>query len=139
MNALDADPRWAVWNRERGSARAPGGESMAEAGGRLTAFVDGLRERHSGKACVVVSHADVIRAALCHVLGLSLDRYDRFDVDTASLSTLVVWDGGGKLVRLNETASETLASPSRRYSEVLGQRPSLEVVGSSTPRRAPLS
>jgi broad specificity phosphatase PhoE len=48
-----------------------------------------------------VSHADVIKAALAAVLGLTLDAHDRFDIAPASLSTLVLWEGGGKVVGLN--------------------------------------
>src|SRR3954469_22404129 len=30
---LDGDPDWQIWNEARGSARAPGGETMEEGGG----------------------------------------------------------------------------------------------------------
>lgn len=94
---LADDPLWRCWNEARATARTPGGESMAEAQGRIL----GLLERLSG-TCVLVSHCDVIRAALVTVLGLSLDAYDRIAVDPGSLSLVELWPGGGRLLGLNE-------------------------------------
>ncbi|GJE41160.1 histidine phosphatase family protein [Methylobacterium soli] len=94
---LADDPLWRFWNTSRAIARAPGGESMAEAQGRVL----GLLERLKG-TCVLVSHCDVIRAVLLKVLGLSLDAYDRLAVDPGSLSLIEYWPGGGRLLGLNE-------------------------------------
>jgi broad specificity phosphatase PhoE len=49
-----------------------------------------------------VSHCDIIRGVLAHYLGLSLDNVLRFDIDTASLSALVLDGGGGRVTALNE-------------------------------------
>jgi broad specificity phosphatase PhoE len=94
---LADDPLWRLWNTSRAIARAPGGESMAEAQGRVL----GLLERLKG-TCVLVSHCDVIRSVLLKVLGLSLDAYDRIAVDPGSLSLIEYWPGGGRLLGLNE-------------------------------------
>ena len=99
---LDRDPRWQAWNRERAVGVAPGGERMAAVQDRILAELEKLRRRHAGEAIVAVSHADVIKAAICGVLGLSLDRYHAFDVEPASIATLVLWHGGGKVLGINE-------------------------------------
>jgi probable phosphoglycerate mutase len=52
-----------------------------------------------------VSHGDVIKAALLHYLGLSIDAYDRFDIDPASISTIAVGSWGSKILSLNEAAA----------------------------------
>ena len=104
FDELAADPRWPVWNSERASSRAPGGELMAEAQARIGGALESWRTRHPDRTVVAVSHGDVIKAAVCQVLGLSLDRHDTFAVDPASLTTLVAWAGGGQVVRLNEAA-----------------------------------
>ena len=49
----------------------------------------------------MVSHSDIIKALVAHVLGLNLDLYHRFEVDPASITTLVLGNWGAKLVRLN--------------------------------------
>jgi broad specificity phosphatase PhoE len=99
--ALGGDPAWNAWNTARGSARPPGGESMAE----VQARVGGLLERlaaDEGAPVILVSHGDPICAALLGVLGLSLDAYDRLVVAPASCSEVELWPGGGRLVSLNE-------------------------------------
>jgi broad specificity phosphatase PhoE len=52
-----------------------------------------------------VSHSDVIKAALLYHLGLPIDAYSRFDIDPASISTLVVGEWGSKVLRLNEVVA----------------------------------
>jgi len=104
FDALDGDPDWARWNATRSLARPPGGETMLEVQARMTAHIEGLRAAYRDAAVALVSHCDVIRATLLHYLGVSTDHYDRIAVDPASLSTIVVGDWGGRVVRLNEVA-----------------------------------
>jgi broad specificity phosphatase PhoE len=100
VDDLAAEPAWTLWNTARTTARPPGGESMAEAQGRIGRVLESLAE--DGAPAILVSHADVIRAALLRVLGLGLDAYDRIVVDPASCSELALWPGGGRVVSLNE-------------------------------------
>jgi broad specificity phosphatase PhoE len=51
-----------------------------------------------------VTHADVIKALVAHVLGFSLDQHDRLEVSPASVSVLVAGDWGAKVLSLNEGA-----------------------------------
>ena len=105
FEALHADERWHVWNRERAASRPPGGEPMAAVQARAWAAVAGWARRHPGETVAAVTHSDVIKAVVCRCLDLSLDRYHAFEVAPASLTTIVAWDGGGKVVRLNESAA----------------------------------
>jgi broad specificity phosphatase PhoE len=100
---LDADPRWAAWNAQRGTARPPGGEAMHEAQSRVLRWIGTLAETHGEGTVVAVSHADVIKAAVLAHLGLGLDAHHRLEVAPASLSALSLWPGGGRLLFLNET------------------------------------
>ena len=102
---LDQDPRWAAWNGARPVSRPPYGETMLEAQGRIVVAMEALRSLHRERAVVLVSHSDVIKAALLYHLGLPLDAYGRIEIDTASISTLVVGDWGAKLIRLNEVVA----------------------------------
>jgi broad specificity phosphatase PhoE len=103
---LEDDPRWATWNETRSNAIAPNGESMAAAQKRAWAHV--LHTAHSvpGKTVAMVSHCDIIRAIVAHVLGFSLDHYGRFDVDPASITRVAIGDWGAKILRLNEICYE---------------------------------
>lgn len=102
--SLDGDPLWAAWNGARHVARPPGGESMLEAQARAVTGLDGLRREHGEARLALVSHADLIKAVLAFVLGLSLDGLHRFEVDPASISTVVMGDWGAKVLVMNGTA-----------------------------------
>jgi broad specificity phosphatase PhoE len=104
FDELDADSAWRRWNGDRGRERPPAGESMLEAQNRISGFLDGARSRHLGQTIAAVSHGDVIKAAVAHVLGLPLQFHDRFDISPASITTLVAWTGGAKILSLNEVS-----------------------------------
>jgi broad specificity phosphatase PhoE len=103
--SLDGDPSWERWNAARATARTPGGESMTEAQSRAVNAMVRLHRDHPEERVVVVSHCDVIKAVLAHYLAISLDGLQRFDVAPASVSTLAVWDGGGKVLGMNEVVA----------------------------------
>ena len=98
---LERDPRYEPWNSRRSLNRPPNGESLGEAQMRAVRGLEGLRVRFPDQAVAVVSHSDIIKALSAHVLGLNLDLYHRFDVDPASITTIVLGDWGARLVRLN--------------------------------------
>jgi probable phosphoglycerate mutase len=102
---LDGDPAWNLWNAARGLSRPPGGETMLEAQARIVGAMERLRGAYRKGSVVLVSHADVIKAALLYHLGLSIDAYTRFDIAPASISTLAVGDWGSKVIRLNEVVA----------------------------------
>ncbi|MEZ2130727.1 MULTISPECIES: histidine phosphatase family protein [unclassified Sinorhizobium] len=105
FEALDADPLWHRWNTVRTFARTPAGETMLDVQSRIVGLIEALSMRNSGRKLVLVSHADVIKAAVCHVLGLPADAWPRFDVAPASVTTVVVGHWGAKVVTLNEIVS----------------------------------
>jgi broad specificity phosphatase PhoE len=93
---------WAAWNEARGTARIPGGETMGEAQARIVAHMDALARERDGETIALVTHSDMIKAAVAHVLGLPLDHLLRFEIAPASVTRVVVGDWGGKLLSLNE-------------------------------------
>ncbi|MFT8244344.1 histidine phosphatase family protein [Roseomonas sp. BN140053] len=106
FDALATDAGWRHWNAARGSARPPAGrtpgESMAEAQRRALDAVERARAAHAEAGVVLVSHADVIRAVLLAVLGMPLDAFHRIEVSPASVSVVSAWEGGARLLGLNE-------------------------------------
>lgn len=106
---LHGDPAWDLWNRARSHARpTPGetpGESMAEAQTRIAALLDRLRRAHPGGTLALVSHGDIIKAALAHAMGLPLDFYGRFEISPASRSVVIAGDWGLKVHSINEGAA----------------------------------
>ncbi len=98
------DPAWRAWNEHRATARIPGGESMMEAQARIVGHVERTARDHDGRTIAMVTHSDMIRSAICWVLGLSLDNLLRFDIDPASVSRLVVGNWGARVLSVNEGA-----------------------------------
>jgi broad specificity phosphatase PhoE len=98
--SLAGDPAWQQWNAHRGSAATPDGETMAAAVARAAGHVTSLVADGGGVVCV--SHCDIIRGLIADTIGLPLDNLLRFDIDTASLSTLMVGDWGRRVVSMNE-------------------------------------
>jgi broad specificity phosphatase PhoE len=104
---LNTDPDWREWNVNRGAASTPAGQTMAQVQERVVGFTQRIANAASragaGRSVVLVSHADVIKAAVCHFLGVPLANVDRFEISPASVTTLVVGEWGAKLYALNET------------------------------------
>lgn len=92
---LVSDREWQNWNERRGSARPPGGESMASLQRRVIGHLEHLNGQ--GDTIVIVSHAEPIRAALMFYLGIPLDRFHSVAIDPASISTIRL-DGPRRLV-----------------------------------------
>lgn len=103
FDALDSDPDWRKWNERRGIARTPGGESMGDVADRLSALMEALHRDLPVGAIALVSHSDVIKACVCRTLGLPFERIHQFEVDPASVTTIIAGDWGAKLLCLNET------------------------------------
>ena len=101
FDELEGDPGWRLWNARRAEGRCPGGERMADAQARFVEHLFASVERHSG-AIAMVTHCDIIRAGIAHVLGVSLDHVHRFEVAPASITELAIHDGEARVVQLNE-------------------------------------
>jgi probable phosphomutase (TIGR03848 family) len=104
MDELARDPHWEMFNRYRSGTRAPGGELAVESQARMVVELETLRERHPDQTIAVVSHADIIRAALVYYLGVPIDLYQRIECRPASFSTLTLSDWGPQVLGLNDTA-----------------------------------
>jgi broad specificity phosphatase PhoE len=101
FDSFGDDAVWRDWNAHRGYARIPGGETMAEAQARIVGHVQATATAASGETIAMVSHSDMIRGAVAHVLGLPLDHMLRFDIDPASVTAVRIEDWGSRLLYLN--------------------------------------
>ena len=59
---------------------------------------------HRG-AMVCVTHCDIIRGLVAHYLGLDVHRLFAFDIDPASVTTIQVDHGCGRIISVNERVS----------------------------------
>ena len=102
FTALKHDARWIRWNTARAASRPPGGETMHELELRVMRHLQALHATDPNGRIVLVSHAEVIRAAILHCLDMSLDDFARIDVAPVTLSTLAFDHHGGCVVDLNQ-------------------------------------
>ena len=102
FDQLEGEPAWSEWNEARGTARPPGGESMAEAVVRAVAALAEIAAENRNGTVACVSHCDIIRGVIAHHLGLPLDHMLRFDVDPASVSRIAIGAWGARIMTVNE-------------------------------------
>ena len=103
--------RWHGWIGQRSLAQPPGGETFAQVAQRAMAGLERLRGLHPGRTVLVLSHGDVIKAALASCLGLSLDRLEHFDIDPASISVLAAGGRGWKVRLVNQVPTGPVLPP----------------------------
>ncbi|MFL6796493.1 MAG: histidine phosphatase family protein [Xanthobacteraceae bacterium] len=99
--SLREDPDWRRWNEARGSSRPPHGESMHELQQRILAHLEHTAKAHPDGRIAIVSHAEVIRAALLHVLKIDVNEFWRVEVAPGSISTVVMRAGAADVLALN--------------------------------------
>jgi probable phosphomutase (TIGR03848 family) len=98
FHELDSDPLWRQFNAVRSLTRAPRGELMLDVQQRVVAALLDIAAARPDAHVVVVSHGDLIRAALMYFLGMPLDHVHRLEVSAASISIVTI-DGNGPVVR----------------------------------------
>jgi broad specificity phosphatase PhoE len=96
------DQRWQMWSNCRSIAAVPEGESWRQVQDRVVGALFDLHRLHPRQSVVLVSHGDVIRAALLFALGMPLDFCSRIEVALASVSTIRLDDAGIRVVALND-------------------------------------
>lgn len=94
-------PEWQSVQQAPARFAFPEGESFADMQARVTGALDRLIGRHPGRTVVAVSHADPIKAAVAHALGMPLDLFQRLVVSPASVTALAYGPDGPAVLALN--------------------------------------
>jgi probable phosphomutase (TIGR03848 family) len=96
---------WRIIQHAPSRAAHPGGESFIQTQTRVVAALESVCARHKPRGLVAcVFHADPIKLAVAHFIGLPLDRFQRLACDTASVTLLAVGPGSAQLLSLNRRA-----------------------------------
>lgn len=85
---LEGRADWVRFVNFRGAHRAPNGERLAQVQARMIDGLHELADKHPGQTVAIFSHADAIRAALMHLLGVPTDYIVRIDIKPASISVV---------------------------------------------------
>lgn len=107
LKKLSKLPEWKTVQRYPSGFRFPNGESFTEMQARITAAAARLTARHPGKAVVLVSHADPIKAAVAHALGTHLDLFQRIVVSPCSVTAVAYGDSGPAVLTVNSLGELT--------------------------------
>lgn len=96
LASLRRRSEWRTIQTQPSVFRFPNGESFVEMQRRIVDEIQALAARHAGHTIVVTSHADPIKAAICHASGAHLDHFQRFIVGPCSRTYM--WVGTGPSV-----------------------------------------
>jgi probable phosphomutase (TIGR03848 family) len=101
LDRLSKRPEWSTVQRYPSGFRFPDGESFVEMQTRMTAALARMVEQHRGGVVVAVSHADPIKAALAHALGMHLDLFQRLAIAPGSITTIAFGASGPTVLGVN--------------------------------------
>jgi len=101
---LSLTKAWKVVQHAPSRFRFPEGESFPEAQTRYANALERIVKKHNKPKDIiaVIFHADPIKLAVSHFLGLPLDHFQRLSCNTGSLTMLHLTDAGANLVKLNQ-------------------------------------
>lgn len=94
---------WKVVQNAPSRFHFPEGESFLDLQRRIANVMEEIVKKHNKPKDVVavVFHADPIKLAVSHFLGLPLDHFQRLSCDTGSLTAIYAGETGANLVKLN--------------------------------------
>jgi probable phosphoglycerate mutase len=95
---------WKIVQSAPSRFQFPEGESFLDLQSRIANVLEGIVKKHnkSKDIVAVVFHADPIKLAVSHFLGLPLDHFQKLSCDTGSLTMLHAGEAGANLVKLNQ-------------------------------------
>jgi probable phosphomutase (TIGR03848 family) len=103
---------WRVIQTTPSRVTFPGGESIRAAQARAVEAVERLAAVHADDTIVVVSHADIVKAVVAHLLGMPLDTFQRLVIAPASATVVHLAEGApAVLERCNDTGAPPTVPP----------------------------
>ena len=95
---------WKVVQNAPSRFRFPEGESFPECQMRIVNVLERVIQKHNKPQDIiaVVFHADPIKLAVAHFLGMPLDHFQRLGCDTGSLTAVYAGESSANLIKLNQ-------------------------------------
>ena len=101
LKSLNLNKQWKVVQHAPSRAQFPEGETFYQCQARVAASLDKIIAAHKHQDLIAcVFHADPIKLAVSHYLGLPLDHFQRLGCDTGS--ALYVGEMGASVMKLNQ-------------------------------------
>lgn len=103
FDELIQDSNWKIFQENPALAKIPGGEDGFIVRERVSAAILELIAKHPQNAIIAIfSHGSIIRHTISHYIGLPLENLNQIRIAPASISTLAINNGVGKLLHLNQ-------------------------------------
>ena len=99
---LQHQKQFQLFNSFRSATRIPGGELMLEAQARIVSGLQQLCMQHPNETVAVVSHSDLIKAAVTYYAGIPLDLFQRIEISPASVSIIEVYEETARIMLIND-------------------------------------
>ncbi len=103
LSALRKSPAWRQVQLNPSNFRFPEGESFPEMQNRMVNSLLEIAQTHRGKTVAVFSHADTIKAAVAHTLGVHLDLFQRIIISPASVTVIQLGEDGPAVLGINHS------------------------------------
>jgi len=94
----------------------PDGETMYHMQARMVQAINSLVQQHPEQTIALVGHADLIKAAIAHYLGVHFDLFQRIMISTASMTTINFYEMGPRVICVNDT-NHNPPRPPKKESE----------------------
>ena len=114
LSKLDA---WKVVQIYPSGMRFPGGETMRSMQARIVDELEIIARDHPRDIVAVFSHADVIKAALAHYLGMHFDLFQRISIEPTSVSVIALSPYGPRVMRVNDNGPLKLEPEKEQAAE----------------------
>jgi probable phosphomutase (TIGR03848 family) len=104
INDLRQRKMWEVIQEYPSRAYFPKGETMRAVQNRVVDTIEALAQKHPNDMIALVFHADLIKMAIAHYLGVHLDNFQRIVISPASISTIILGHSRPFVANVNDTA-----------------------------------
>lgn len=101
FETLSSDERWQRFNSDRSTTRIPGGESFLEVQTRIVTDLERISAQRKHERVAIVSHADVIKAAVGYFTATPIDLLQRIEISPCSVSIVAIDNGTARLLTIN--------------------------------------
>jgi probable phosphoglycerate mutase len=99
--ALGRTKHWKVIQHTPSQFQFPGGETFLQVQQRVVNALDAIAVAYKKEMVAVVFHADPIKLAVAHYLGLPLDNFQRLTIHTGSVTVLKIDALAARLLAIN--------------------------------------
>lgn len=117
IGELQRRKMWAVVQEYPSRAVFPNGETMRAVQVRIVNAIEAFARQHPEQMIALVIHADLIKMALAHYLGMHLDVFQRIVISPASISTLHLGHSRPFIIGMNDIAHLLPLQQAKREKE----------------------